>query len=320
MRADRLGAYGHAAAQTPHLDALARRGARFDDAITTAPITGPAHAAILTGVQPARYAVRDNATTPLPAEAVTLAELLSSRGFTTGGFIGAFILDRPYGFAQGFETFQSGFTRVDSGTEANTSRAGNAVVDDAIRWLGTVAAERPFFGWVHLYDAHVDYTPPPPFAQDYDGEVAFVDQQVGRLLEALRSRGTLDKTLVIAVGDHGESLGEHGENQHGVFLYDAVLRVPLIVAGPGVKPAHVIPEQVRVTDVVPTILETLGMQAPQPMDGESVAKLLEGGRACGGAFDLRRVVLPEVSLRVERAARHPRGRLEGDRRAEARAL
>ena len=122
MRADRLGVYGHATARTPNLDALARAGVRFDDAITVAPITGPAHAAILTGVQPARYGVRDNATTPLPDEALTLAETLSSSGFATGGFIGAFILDRSYGFAQGFDTFESGFTRVDSGTEANTAR------------------------------------------------------------------------------------------------------------------------------------------------------------------------------------------------------
>ena len=277
VRADRLGAYGYTAARTPNLDALARRGVRFDDAITTAPITGPAHAAILTGMQPARYGVRDNATTPLPSEALTLAEMLSPRGFATGGFIGAFILDRAYGFAQGFDTFESGFTRVDSGTEANTSRPGSAVVDDALRWLAAVPGDRPFFGWVHLYDAHVDYAPPSPFAQDYDGEIAFVDQQVGRLIEAVRSRGALDKTVIIAVGDHGESLGEHGEDEHGVFLYDAVLRVPLIAAGPGIKSAHAVPEQVRVTDIVPTVLETFGIQRPDRLDGESLATLLKGG-------------------------------------------
>lgn len=277
MRADRLGAYGYTAARTPNLDGLAQQGVRFDDAVSVAPITGPAHAAILTGLQPARYAVRDNATTPLPADAVTIAELLSPRGFATGAFIGAFILDRAYGFAQGFETFESGFTRVDSGTEANTSRPGSAVVDDALRWLAALPADRPFLGWVHLYDAHVDYSPPAPFAQDYDGEVAFVDQQVGRLVEALRSRGALDDTLIVAVGDHGESLGEHGEADHGVFLYDAVLRVPLIVAGPGARAGHVVREQVRVTDIVPTILTALGVQPAAPLDGESLAALLQGG-------------------------------------------
>jgi tetratricopeptide (TPR) repeat protein len=277
VRADRLGTYGYAAARTPNLDALAQRGVRFDDAVTVAPITGPAHAAILTGLQPARYAVRDNATTPLPDEAVTLAEMLAPRGFATGGFIGAFILDRAYGFAQGFETFKSGFTRVDSGTEANTSRPGNAVVDEAVAWLSTVSTDRPFMGWVHLYDAHVDYSPPPPFSQDYDGEVAFVDQQVGRLVEALRSRGALEKTLIIAVGDHGESLGDHGEEEHGVFIYDSVLRVPLILSGPGMKAGHLVSEQVRVTDVVPTILGSLGVQPAAPLDGESLAVLLQGG-------------------------------------------
>ncbi len=275
VRADRLGAYGHRAARTPNLDALARAGVRFDDATTVAPITGPAHAAILTGLQPARFGIRDNAV-PLPAEAVTLSEVLSAQGFATGGFIGAFILDRPYGFAQGFETFASGFGRVDSGAEANAERLGSAVVDDAVRWLAAVPPQRPFFGWVHLYDAHVGYRPPPPFEQNYDGELAFVDQQVGRLVEAVRSAGALDKTLIIAVGDHGESLGEHAEAEHGVFLYDAVLRVPLIVSGPGIRPAQVVSEQVRVLDIVPTILETLGISRAQGLDGESLVPLLGG--------------------------------------------
>lgn len=277
VRADRLGAYGYAAARTPHLDALAGSGVRFDDATTVAPITGPAHAAILTGLQPARLGVRDNAITPLPGEATTLAEMLSARGFVTGGFVGAFILDRPYGFAQGFETFDSGFMRVDSGREANAERRGNAVVDDAVRWLEGVPADRPFFGWVHLYDAHVGYLPPPPFAATYDGELAFVDQQVGRLVEALRARNLIDKTLIIAVGDHGESLGQHGEAEHGVFVYDAVLRIPFIATGPGVKAAHVVTEQVRVVDLAPTILEALGLPIPEKLDGESLLSLLRGG-------------------------------------------
>ncbi|HJR61099.1 MAG TPA: sulfatase-like hydrolase/transferase [Vicinamibacterales bacterium] len=278
VRADRLGAYGHPAARTPNLDALARNGVRFDDATTVGPITGPAHAAILTGLQPARFGVRDNAITPLPAEASTLAEMLSPRGFATGGFIGAFILDRPYGFAQGFETFDSGFTRVDSGREANAERPGNAVVDDAIKWLAGIPADRPFFGWVHLYDAHAGYLPPPPFAPTYDGELAFVDQQVGRLVEALRARGAIDRTLIVAVGDHGESLGQHGEAEHGAFVYDAVLRVPFIAAGPGIKAAHAVTEQVRVVDLAPTILEALDLPIPDKLDGESLLSLLRGGK------------------------------------------
>jgi Tfp pilus assembly protein PilF len=220
--------------------------------------------------------VRDNATTPVPDEALTIAEILSPRGFATGGFIGAFILDRPYGFAQGFETFDSGFNRVDSGSETNAERPGSAVVDDALRWLAAVPVERPFFGWVHLYDAHVGYKPPPPFTQDYDGEIGFVDQQVGRLIEAVRARGVIENTLFILVGDHGESLGEHGEAEHGVFLYDGVLRVPFLVSGPGIKPAQVVTEQVRLVDVAPTILEALGVPHELALDGESLLPLLRG--------------------------------------------
>jgi hypothetical protein len=224
-RADRLGAYGYAQARTPNLDTLAREGVRFDDAAAQAPITGPSHAAILTGRYPARFGVRDNATTPLPGEAVTLAEILEAKGFATGGFIGAFILDRPYGFAQGFSTFNSGFTRVDPGGEANAERRGDAVVNDAVAWMRGLPAGQPFFGWVHLYDPHM------PYEDGYDGEIARVDREIGRLLDALRARGAYDDTLVIAVADHGESLGEHGEDEHGVFLYEPVTRVPWIMRG-----------------------------------------------------------------------------------------
>ena len=276
IRADRVGAYGHAAARTPNLDALARSGVRFDDATVPAPITGPSHAGILTGVHPARHGVRDNVTTPLPEEAVTLAETLSGRGFATGGFVGAFIIDRPYGFAQGFETFEGGFTRVDPGSEANAERKADAVVDDALRWLASVPADRSFFGWVHLYDAHAGYSPPRPFPQDYDGEIAFVDQQIGRLMTAIRARSASGNTLIMAIGDHGESLGEHGEDEHGVFLYDAVLRVPFVASGASIKPSHVVTEQVRAIDVAPTILEMLGVPEPGAADGASLKPLLEG--------------------------------------------
>lgn len=270
-RADRIGAYGYAQANTPNLDALAREGVRFDNATAQAPITGPSHAAILTGHYPARHGVRDNATTPLPDEARTLAEVLSETGFATGGFVGAFILDRPYGFAQGFQAFNGGFSRVDSGTEANAERKGSSVVDDAVKWMNGLDGSKPFFGWVHLYDPHV------PYDGGYDSEIAFVDAQVGRLLNALGSGGTIEETLVVVTADHGESLGEHGEDEHGVFLYDAVLRVPLIMRGPGVKRGHVVAEQVRGIDLFPTILEAAGVARPGGIDGESVWALAGGG-------------------------------------------
>ena len=270
-RADRLGAYGYGAARTPVLDTLAREGARFDSAAAVAPITGPSHAGMLTGVYPARFGVRDNVTTPLPDAATTLAEVLSEHGFATGGFIGAFVLDRPYGFAQGFSTFGSGFTRVDSGNEANAQRPGTEVVDDAIRWLRGVPAGQKFFGWVHLYDPHA------PYEGGYDAEVALVDREVGRLIDALRARGELDQTLVIAIADHGEGLGEHGEDEHGVFLYESVLRVPWIARGGGVKAGTVIASAARGIDLFPTVLDALGLAAPAGIDGASAWPLMQGG-------------------------------------------
>jgi arylsulfatase A-like enzyme len=275
MRADRLGAYGYAAARTPNFDGLARNGVRFDDATAPAPITGPSHAAIMTGMYPARFGVRDNVITALPPEATTLAEIFSASGFATAGFIGAFILDRPYGFAQGFETFR-GFTRVDSGTEANAERTGDLVVNDARQWIASYDGARPFFAWVHLYDAHLRYQPPAPFDQTYDGEIAFVDQQLGLLLDALGARQVLDQTLVVAIGDHGESLGEHGEEGHGIFLYDAVLRVPFVISGPGVPSGKVVAEQVRAVDLAPTILAMTGIEPNGKLDGVNLLPLIRG--------------------------------------------
>jgi choline-sulfatase len=282
VRADRLGAFGYVGARTPQLDALARNGVMFADATAQAPITGPSHAAIFTGLYPARLGVRDNATTPLPDDARTLAEILSERGYATGGFIGAFILDRPYGFAQGFAAFDGGFTRVEPGEEANVQRRGDAVVEAALRWLGSLPAGRPFLLWVHLYDAHAAYEPPEPFATEfaaspYDGEIAFVDTQVGRLVDALRARPDFDRTVIMAVGDHGEALGGHGEDEHGVFLYDEVLRVPWIVFGPGAKRGHAVTEQVRTIDLFPTALDLLRIDPPGTIDGESLGMLLQGG-------------------------------------------
>ena len=281
VRADRIGAYGYQLARTPNLDRLAREGIRFADVSAPAPITGPSHAALFTGLYPGRLGVRDNVTTPLPDEALTLAEILAGRGYRTGGFVGAFLLDRPYGFAAGFQTFESGFVQVESGREANAERRGDAVVDDALRWLQSVPSDQPFFAWVHLYDAHAAYEPPQPLATEfagrlYDGEIAFVDHQVGRLLQALEARGALSRTHVIVIGDHGEALGEHGEDEHGVFLYEEVMRIPWVMRGPDSRKGLVVSEQVRAVDLFPTVLALLGIDAPPGLDGESVVAAIEG--------------------------------------------
>ena len=279
VRADHLGAYGYARAATPVLDRLAREGVRFSDATTQAPLTGPAHAALLTGLYPARVGVRDNATTPVPENVTTAAEVFKARGYRTGGFVGAFILTAPYGFAQGFDTFDADFPGFSDGLKLQVQRRGDAVVDAAVRWLDQGA--QPFFGWVHLYDAHAPYDPPAPFAArfkttPYDGEIAYVDACIGRLIAALERTGRLDRTLIAVVADHGESLGEHGEQEHGMFLYDEVLRIPWIMRLPARAHAGMtIAEQVRAIDVLPTLTAIAGIPMGR-VDGDSVAGLIEG--------------------------------------------
>jgi arylsulfatase A-like enzyme/cytochrome c-type biogenesis protein CcmH/NrfG len=283
LRADRLGSYGHAAARTPHLDALAGRGLRFARAATVTPLTLPAHASLFTGTFPAHHGVRDNGGFYLGEERRTLAEALAAAGFRTGGFVGAFVLDRRWGIAQGFAEYFDDFDLAEfddaAGMDA-VQRPGAAVVDRALEWLAA-DRRRPFFAWVHLYDPHTPYEAPEPYrsafpatlAGAYDAEIAAADAQVGRLLEALRADGRLAETLVVVLGDHGEMLGEHREATHGFFVYDAAVRIPLIVAGPGVEPG-VAAEQVRIVDVLPTALARLGVSAPPGVQG---VDLLAGG-------------------------------------------
>ena len=280
VRADRIGAYGYAKAATPVMDRLAREGVRFADATTQAPLTGPAHAALLTGLYPARIGVRDNATTPVPDSATTAAELFKARGYRTGGFVGAFILTAPYGFAQGFDTFDADFPGFSDGLKLQVQRRGDAVVDAALKWLEG-GSTQPFFGWVHLYDAHAPYDAPAPFAvrfksSPYDGEIAYVDACIGRLVSALEQSGRLDRTLIAVVADHGESLGEHGEAEHGMFLYESVLHIPWIMRLPArARTGTIVGGQVRTIDVLPTLAAIAGVPMPR-VDGESVAALIEG--------------------------------------------
>ncbi len=262
------------------LDRLAREGVRFADATTQAPLTGPAHAALLTGLYPARIGVRDNATTPVPETVTTAAELFKGKGYRTGGFVGSFIVSAAYGFAQGFDTFDADFPGFSDSQKLQVQRRGDAVVDAALAWLGTGGAQ-PFFAWVHLYDAHAPYEPPAPFdarfaASPYDGEIAYVDACIGRLIAALERSGRLDRTLIAVVADHGESLGEHGEQEHGMFLYEGALRIPWILRLPGRAHAgRTVAEQVRAIDVLPTVAALAGVAAPRG-DGESVAAVIDG--------------------------------------------
>ena len=279
VRADRVGAYGFAAAQTPTLDRLAREGVRFADATTQAPLTGPAHAAILTGQYPARLGIRDNATTPIPAGTSTLATLLKARGYRTGGFVGSFVLAPEFGFAQGFDTYDATFQGFTSGMKLQVQRRCDDVADAAVKWIGS--GNQPFFAWAHFYDAHAPYDPPPPFrarfrASPYDGEIAYVDSCMAKLVGSLERGALLDRTIVLVVADHGEGLGDHGESEHGMLLYDSVLRVPWIMRLPAHASAGaVVKAQVRVVDVMPTVAFIVGTAAPK-VDGENIAPYIGG--------------------------------------------
>lgn len=281
-RADRIGAYGYTLAETPALDRLAREGVRFDDATSQSPLTAPAHAALLTGQYPGRLGIRNNASSPIPDSAVTLAESLRGAGYRTGAFIGAFVVDRAYGFAQGFDVFDAAFAGFRHEIKGQVQRPAKEVVDPALEFIAAVPANAPFFAWVHLYDPHTPYDPPLPYnvkfaRRPYDGEIAYTDAQLGRIVSALRASGALDRTIVAVVGDHGEALGDHGEEDHGIFLYEAVTRVPWIVRLPnGERAGSVVTEQVRSVDLTPTLLDLAGAGSTARSDGESVAAVIRG--------------------------------------------
>jgi arylsulfatase A-like enzyme/Tfp pilus assembly protein PilF len=287
LRADRLGSYGYRSASTPVLDRLAARGLRFAQATTVAPLTLPAHASLLSGTFPTFHGVRDNGSFYVADQITTLAEVFHARGYRTGGFVGAFVLDHRWGLAQGFDHYFDEFDlsryEMAAGLDA-AQRPGSEVVDHALAWLDD-DLHRPFLAWVHLYDPHSPYTPPEPYRSQfpatmqgaYDGEVAATDAQIGRLIEFLQSNARLENTIVVVVGDHGESLGEHGEQQHGFFVYDAAVHIPLLITGPGV-PVRVVPDQVRIVDVMPTILELAGISSPNGMQGVSLVPAGRGER------------------------------------------
>jgi arylsulfatase A-like enzyme/Flp pilus assembly protein TadD len=295
VRADRLGSYGCTTAETPSLDALAREGARFEQALAAAPLTLPSHATLLTGTIPPRHGVHQNGTGPLAASVPTLAETFQASGLRTGAFVGSFVLDASFGLARGFEVYDDEIPRdptaLTPGLEAERPAAD--VVDRALLWLGRDDA-RPFFAWVHLYDAHAPYEPPEPYrarfaGRPYDGEIAAVDAQVGRLLRHLEERGIADRTVVVVTADHGESLGEHGELTHGLLLFEPTLRVPLLVRAPGRVPAGlVVEEPVALADVAPTVAALLGRHLAMPgsartqpaaeIDGRDLSAVLAEGR------------------------------------------
>jgi arylsulfatase A-like enzyme len=289
LRADRVGivggvggARGSEAAVTPALDALGRRGAVFLDATAHAPLTLPSHTSILTGRYPPTHGVHDNGGFHLAADVPTVATALHDAGFHTAAFVSSFVLRASAGLARGFDVYDDRFEGAGRAhqTASALERRGPEVAREAARWLAAAAPR--FFLWVHFYDPHAPYDPPPAFASrfpghPYDAEVATADFGLSLLLDALPSERRAD-TLVVVTGDHGESLGEHGESEHGILLYDSTLHVPLVMAGPGVGVGVRVGSQVRHVDVVPTVAELLGVKPPAGVDGVSVARLMTGAR------------------------------------------
>jgi arylsulfatase A-like enzyme/tetratricopeptide (TPR) repeat protein len=293
LRADRLGYAGHAAARTPRLDGLAARGLAFSQARTVVPLTLPAHASLLTGTLPGRHGVRDDGQV-LGEEHATLAEVLRGAGYRTGAFVGSFLLDSRFGLARGFDGY---FDALDPARHGALERRGDEVVGQALAWLDE-APQRPFFAWVHLHDPHAPYDAPEPHAAPpaagpaaaYDAEVAWTDSLVGRLLDHLALRGLAERTWVVVVADHGEALGEHGEEGHGFFVYEATLRIPLIVAGPSPVQAAV-DDPVSLVDVMPTVALALTGAVPPGVQGRSLLT-----REAPGPSLRERVVLSETWL------------------------
>lgn len=292
LRADHVGCYGYSAVKTPAMDSLARDGVRFANAFTPVPITSSSHASILTGLYPSSHGVTDFGVA-LSASHVTWARLLQKHGYETAAFIGAVVLDSRTlapGFDQGFDYYDNFPPHAGKGHWDVEERRGMEVVQHAEKWLAQPHSQQsltpipagPKFLWIHLYDPHDPYEPPPPYSQIYrshlyDGEIAYADHALANFLAYLRRRAWYDNSLIVVVGDHGEGLGEHKEQTHGIFLYDATLHVPLIVKLPQQRVAgKVVSTQVRTIDILPTVLGVLGISAGQPMDGASLQPLLSG--------------------------------------------
>lgn len=280
-RADRIGEYGYKKDITPNIDALARQGVLFETALTQVPLTLPSHCTIMTGTAVPYHKVRTNGSYFLPEALDTLAEILKRNNYHTSAFISSFTVDSRFGIAQGFDVYNQNLDVRGGEIKAYSSeRRAEKVYNDFAEWFGK-KSDDPFFSWVHFYDPHDPYEPPEPFASKYkdnpyDGEIAYMDQYVGKILDLLKSKGVLENTLVVIVGDHGEAFGEHGEFGHQVFCYEENLRVPFIIAGKQLPKDKRIARRVDIMSVMPTILDILDIQVPKKIQGDSLLPLVQG--------------------------------------------
>jgi arylsulfatase A-like enzyme/Flp pilus assembly protein TadD len=290
LRADHVGCYGYKQIKTPNIDGLAADGARFDRAFAVVPVTLPSHSSMLTGTYPMLSGMHDFSGNKLSPLQPTLASVLKQAGYQTGAVIGAAVLDSRFGLNQGFDFYYDhfDFSRLDEANLDEMERPGNVVADVALDWLAK-NSQKKFFLWMHLYDPHFPYHPPEPYsreyaAQPYDGEIAFADEQVGRLLRFLKEKGIYRNTVIVLCGDHGESLGEHGEKTHGFFIYNATMHVPLIIRLPGNRlpataAAGTVADPVSLVDLMPTVLGAVGLEIPSQVQGRSLLPELRDDQA-----------------------------------------
>ena len=308
LRLDRIGAFGGRAGLTPNLDRLAGGGLRLTRAYSAAPLTLPSHASILTGVSPPIHGLRANGLFRLGPTLPTLATVMKAAGYRTGAFVGAFVLDARFGLDRGFDVYDDRYGEKQAGDAADgAERRAEEVVRPAAAWINQQSASSnpqsnpqsatrnpQWFAWVHLYDPHEPYRAPEPYAsqhEPYDAEVAYADAMVGTLLDDLKAAGQLERTVVIVAADHGESLGEHGERTHGVFVYDATMRVPWIMwmgsgaQGAGLRAGSSSDALVRLIDLAPTALDLVGVTAPASFEGRSIASGADDRNAYLEAMD-----------------------------------
>lgn len=279
LRADHVGCYGATRAHTPQMDEIGARGVRFAATLSPAPLTLPAHVSLMTALDPPAHGVRHNSIYRLNEKIPTLAERMREAGFATAAFVGAVVLDPRFGLARGFDHYDDRMESRVSGLVGYAERRADRVVDAALAWIRQ--APPRFFLWVHLYDPHASYDPPPGFAsafasRPYDGEIAFADAELGRLLAGIRGRWGESGLVVVVTSDHGESLGEHAEPTHSYTIYDATQRVPLLMSGPGLAAGRVIEAQVRLIDVAPTLLGLVGAAPLTGVAGMDLRPLIAG--------------------------------------------
>lgn len=280
-RADRLGCYGYKKARTPNLDSLAAKGVQFLNVYCQVPLTTPSHCSILTGTYPLYHQVHNNGSYALSPELLTLAEVLKEKSFQTAAFVGSFTVDSRFGLDQGFDVYDDHFAEGQAFKALNSERKAEKVFEAFNRWLnGNV--RQPFFCWIHFFDPHLPYNPPPPFNEEfadslYDGELAYVDYYLGKTIDALKEKELLAGTLVVLAGDHGEAFGEKVEAGHGVFLYDETMKVPLIFYAENHLPSSlVVKSRVRLIDIMPSILDILNVPLNKEAQGISLLPYING--------------------------------------------